>query len=906
MPVAFQDRFGTQTRLPGVDGPVDFVRLAALEERGLGRVAHLPFSLKVLLESLVRHCNGLEVREEDVLAALRVATAGAGRAEIPFLPARIVLQDFTGVPALVDLAALRAAVARLGGDPARVEPLLPAELVVDHSVQVDVHGTPEALVANMRLEFERNRERYALLKWGRQAFRTFRVVPPGVGIVHQVNLESLARVVFHEPRGDGILAWPDSVLGTDSHTPMVNGLGVVGWGVGGIEAEAAMLGQPLSMLWPEVLGVRLTGVLPPGTTATDLALTITQVLRRKGVVGRFVEFFGPGLSSMSLADRATISNMAPEYGATIAYFPIDAESLAYLRRTGRDDAHVSLVEAYARAQGIFRTDDTPDPLFSEVLNLDLATIEPSLAGPKRPQDRVPLSGLQADLRRALVAPVAERGFGLAPEALGTRVALEVNGRPTVLAHGSVAIAAITSCTNTSNPGVMLMAGLVARKAVERGLTVPAHVKTSLAPGSRVVTEYLAHAGLLPALERLGFHVVGYGCTTCIGNSGPLPEPVARAVQDGALVVAAVLSGNRNFEGRINPLTRAAWLASPPLVVAYALAGTVDVDLTTEPLATDPSGAPVYLAELWPSAEEVRERVALAEDPAVYRRLYRDLDAFNPDWNAIPEASSLLFDWRPDSTYIREPPFLVNLPSLPAPIGPVEDARVLALLGDSITTDHISPAGAIAPDGPAGRHLRSLGVAPRDFNSYGARRGNHEVMVRGTLANIRLRNRLVPGTEGGVTVHHPTGDVLSIHEASGRYLEAGVPLLLIAGREYGSGSSRDWAAKGTALLGVRAVLAESYERIHRANLVGMGVVPLQFRPGESAASLGLDGRERYRVALHDRLSPHEEVEVEARGDGRAPVRFRVILRVDTPAEMQVLRHGGVLPAVLRRMIEPTRP
>jgi len=829
------------------------------------RAARLPFSLKVLLENLLRGEDGRRVTREHIEALLAWEPTRPSEREIPFMPARVLLQDFTGVPAVVDLAAMRDAMRAMGGEPARINPLQPADLVIDHSVQVDVFGTPDALRRNTEIEFERNRERYAFLRWGQQAFGNFRVVPPDTGIVHQVNLEYLAPVVFHRPENGLQIAYPDTVLGTDSHTTMINGLGVVGWGVGGIEAEAAMLGQPTVMLIPEVVGVRLEGRLAPGATATDVVLTVTEMLRKKGVVGKFVEFYGPGVAGLALADRATIGNMAPEYGATIGFFPIDAETLAYLRLSGRDPARVALVEAYARAQGLFRTADTPDPVFSDRLELDLGTVEPSLAGPRRPQDRVPLRAGRGAWRKALAEFLKKEVDGLdrkeverwlaeggqpiatappAPKTLGDlakTVPIEMDGERGQLGHGAVVIAAITSCTNTSNPSVMLAAGLLARKAVARGLRVRPWVKTSLAPGSKVVTRYLTDTKLMADLERLGFHLVGYGCTTCIGNSGPLPDAVADAVTRGELVAAAVLSGNRNFEGRINPLVRANYLASPPLVVAYALAGTIDFDSEHDPLGADPQGRPVFLRDVWPSRE-------------------------------------------------------------PTPPGDVRGARVLALFGDSLTTDHISPAGSIAKDSPAGKYLIGLGVQPKDFNSYGARRGNHEVMLRGTFANIRLRNQLVPGVEGGWTVHLPDGERMAIYDAAMRYRDEGVPLVVIAGKEYGTGSSRDWAAKGTLLLGVRAVLAESYERIHRSNLVGMGVLPLQFLPGESAASLGLSGRETYDVeGIAAGLAPGKRITVRARGEDGKVQTFQVVARVDTPDDVEYYRHGGLLPYVLRGMV-----
>ncbi len=887
------------------------------------RAARLPFSLKVLLENLLRLEDGRRVTREHVEALLAWDPARPSEREIPFMPARVLLQDFTGVPSVVDLAAMRDAMRAMGGDPKRINPLQPADLVIDHSVQVDVFGTSDALRRNMDIEFERNRERYAFLRWGQQAFRNFRVVPPDTGIVHQVNLEYLAPVVFHRPENGLQIAYPDTVLGTDSHTTMINGLGVVGWGVGGIEAEAAMLGQPTVMLIPAVVGFRLTGRLAPGATATDAVLTVTEMLRKKGVVGKFVEFYGPGVGSLALADRATIANMAPEYGATIGFFPIDDETLAYLRLSGRDPGLIALVEAYARAQGLFRTAETPDPEFSDRLELDLGTVEPSLAGPRRPQDRVPLRTARGAWRKALTEFLKKDVDGLDPKAvegwlseggqpapttptpgalggLGKAVPIEMGGERGALRHGAVVIAAITSCTNTSNPSVMLAAGLLARKAAARGLSVRPWVKTSLAPGSKVVTRYLTDAKLMTDLERVGFFLVGYGCTTCIGNSGPVPEPVAEAIKTGDLVAAAVLSGNRNFEGRINPVVRANYLASPPLVVAYALAGTIDFDPEHDPLGTDPQGKPVFLRDVWPTPEEIRTAMRTVE-ARLFREEYAKVTEGDEHWRAMPVPAGELYAWDPASTYIKSPPFFAGMRPQPTPPADVRGARVLALLGDSVTTDHISPAGSIAKDGPAGKYLIGLGVQPKDFNSYGARRGNHEVMLRGTFANIRLRNQLVPGVEGGVTVHIPDGERMSIYDAAMRYREEGVPLVVIAGKEYGTGSSRDWAAKGTLLLGVRAVIAESYERIHRSNLVGMGVLPLQFLPGESAASLGLTGRETYDVqGIAAGLSPGKRVTVRADAGGQMKT-FQVVARVDTPDDVEYYRHGGLLPYVLRGML-----
>jgi aconitate hydratase len=896
------DAFGARSTLDTGFGRAAIYRLDALEKAGVAPgLARLPFSIKVLLEAVLRSVDGELVTAEDVRNLGGWSAAAPKDVELPFMPARVILQDFTGVPAVVDLASMRAAVKRLGADPKKINPLVPVDLVVDHSVQVDEFGSPDALRRNAEIEFERNRERYEFLRWGQKAFASFRVVPPATGIVHQVNLEYLAKGVLLKSEGGESVAMPDTLVGTDSHTTMINGLGVLGWGVGGIEAEAAMLGQPLYMVTPQVVGFRLVGRLREGTTATDLVLTVTQMLRKKGVVEKFVEFYGPGLGQMSLADRATIANMAPEYGATCGFFPVDDETLAYLRKTGRSPAEVDLVERYGKEQGLFRTAQTPDPVFTDTLELDLASVEPSLAGPKRPHDRVALSAMKESFRRALAAPVKERGFGLAPEALGTTVPLEVRGQKTEIGHGAVVIAAITSCTNTSNPSVMLGAGLLARKAVRRGLRVPAHVKTSLAPGSKVVTEYLRRSGLLPDLEALGFHVVGYGCTTCIGNSGPLPPAVSKAIADGKLVASAVLSGNRNFEGRVNPDVKANYLASPPLVVAYALAGTTDVDLANDPIGTAVDGAKVKLADVWPSQKEVAELEA-AIGAEMFQRTYGNVFDGNPDWNAIPVAGGDLFGFEEDSSYIQEPPFFQGLTKQPAPLTDIVGARVLAVLGDSVTTDHISPAGDIALASPAGRFLVSKGVEKKDFNSYGSRRGNDRVMVRGTFANIRLKNAMVPGVEGGVTVHVPSGERMDIYDAAERYRAEKTPLVVVAGKEYGSGSSRDWAAKGTLLLGVRAVIAESYERIHRSNLVGMGILPLQFKAGETAESLGLTGHESLTVrGLAGELRPRQDVEVElVRKDGTKG-SFTVTARLDTPVDINYYRNGGILQTVLRKML-----
>jgi aconitate hydratase len=895
------DVFGARSTFDTGAGQARIYRLSALEKAGVAPgLDRMPFSIKVLLESVLRSADGELVTADDVKALAAWKASSPKDAELPFMPARVILQDFTGVPAVVDLASMRAAVKRLGKDPGRINPLVPVDLVVDHSVQVDVFGSREALKKNAEIEFQRNRERYEFLRWGQRAFARFRVVPPATGIVHQVNLEYLAKGVLLKEEDGERVALPDTLVGTDSHTTMINGLGVLGWGVGGIEAEAAMLGQPLYMVTPQVVGFRLAGRLREGTTATDLVLTVTQMLRKKGVVEKFVEFFGPGLAEMSLPDRATIANMAPEYGATCGFFPVDQETLSYLGRTGRSPAEVELVERYCKEQGLFRTTATPEPLFSDTLELDLQTVEPSLAGPKRPQDRVALSQMKASFAWALVAPVKERGFGLAAEETGRSVSVEIRGRKAELRHGSVVIAAITSCTNTSNPSVMLAAGLLARKAVRRGLRVPPYVKTSLAPGSKVVTEYLRASGLLTDLEALGFHLVGYGCTTCIGNSGPLLPEVSRAVSDGRLVAAAVLSGNRNFEGRVNPDVKANYLASPPLVVACALAGTADIDLASEPLGTAADGARVLLADLWPSQKEVAELEAQV-NAEMFRSTYANVFDGNPEWNAIRVPEGDLFEFREESTYIQEPPFFQGL-TLEAPAtADIVGARVLAVLGDSVTTDHISPAGDIALASPAGRFLVSKGVEKKDFNSYGSRRGNDRVMVRGTFANIRLKNAMVPGVEGGVTVHVPSGERMDIYDAAERYRKEGTPLVVVAGKEYGSGSSRDWAAKGTLLLGVRAVIAESYERIHRSNLVGMGVLPLQFEAGQNAESLGITGREKLTIrVLAGQLRPRQHVTVQAEGDGGTS-SLAAVARLDTPIEVDYYRNGGILQTVLRKML-----
>ena len=884
------DPFGAAAEFDSPAGPRAIHRLDALRDHG--DLDSIPYSVKVLLESALRNCDGRAVTEGDVIALASYDAAKVEPVEIPFTPGRVVLQDFTGVPAVADLAAMRDAIVRMTGDPQaaeRVNPLVPCDLVIDHSVQVDAFNAPDALVINSRKEFERNRERYGFLKWGRSAFDNFRVVPPATGIVHQVNLEYLAKVVWD----DGTSLYPDSLVGLDSHTTMINGLGVLGWGVGGIEAEAAMVGRPIYMLMPEVAGVKLTGRLPEGATATDLVLRITELLREAGVVGKFVEFHGPGLDAMPVANRATIANMAPEYGATCGFFPIDDHTLSYLRLTGRPPELLETVRGYARQQGLWR-DENRDIVYSSLLELDMGEVEPSLAGPRRPQDRIPLSEMKKQWASDLAGVFAGHG---SPQGAP---AVSLDGETFHLRDGAVVIAAITSCTNTSNPEVMVGAGLLARKARQKGLARRPWVKTSLAPGSKVVTDYLERAGLIDDLEALGFHTVGYGCTTCIGNSGPLPPPVAEAVADHDMVAASVLSGNRNFEGRISPLVRANYLASPPLVVAYALAGTVDVDLTGDPLGRDSDGAPVYLRDLWPSPGEIAEIIAECITPDQFRRQYGQVFEGPPEWREIAADPSLLYDWDPDSTYIQEPPFFAGLTAEPGEISPISGARVLVYLGDSVTTDHISPAGSIAPDSPAGRFLQKRGVPVLMFNSYGSRRGNDQVMTRGTFANIRVRNRLAPETEGGWTTDFTDGRVKTVYEASVRYREAGVPTIVLAGYDYGMGSSRDWAAKGTFLLGVKAVLAASYERIHRSNLIGMGVLPLEFQDGQTASGLGLDGTEIFDMDIDDGLQPRQLVNVTARRPGGGETRFAARARIDTPVEIDYYRNGGILHTVLKEM------
>ena len=923
--------FGSQSLLKTASGPVTIYRLPALAKSGLANIDRLPFSLRVLLESCLRNVDDFVVTEEHVRQVALWNAAAPAQVEVPFLPGRVVLQDFTGVPAVVDLAALRSAMVRMGGDPKKINPLVPCDLVIDHSVQVDAFGTADSLEQNLQLEFERNLERYQLLRWAQQAFSNFRVVPPATGIVHQVNLEYLAKGVLTKKRSPGVatpglpelIAYPDSLVGTDSHTTMINGLGVVGWGVGGIEAEAVMLGQPIYMLLPEVVGFKLTGKLSEGTTATDLVLTVTQMLRRHGVVGKFVEFYGPGLSAMTLADRATIANMAPEYGATMGFFPVDDETLRYMKRTGRTANEVDLVERYYKEQGMFRTDASPEPEFSSTLALDLSQVEASLAGPKRPQDRIALTGMKSQWRQDLATTFGKTS----PSPASTPSAMTSEGGPAVadalvappdsglagirvhyanenfsLHDGAVVIAAITSCTNTSNPSVLVAAGLLARNAVAKGLSQKPWVKTSLAPGSRVVTEYLQKAGLDKSLDELGFNTVGYGCTTCIGNSGPLPEPIAQAVRDGNLVASAVLSGNRNFEGRVNPDVKANYLASPPLVVAYAIAGTTDIDLTTEPLGQGKDGHDVFLKDIWPSSKEIEETIASSITPEMFQEQYASATKGPAEWQAISGTTGELYRWDDASTYVHEPPFFQNMPVVPGAILPISGARCLLSLGDSVTTDHISPAGSIKSTSPAGLYLQGLGVSPLNFNQYGARRGDDRVMTRGTFANIRIKNLLVPGVEGSVTRYLPTNEQMSVYEASMRYQAHHTPLVVLAGSEYGTGSSRDWAAKGTYLLGIKAVIATSFERIHRSNLVGMGVLPLQFRTGESRDSLGLDGTEVFDITIDDKVKPLQAVEVTAtKADGTA-VHFVTTCRIDTPVEVEYYRNGGILHTVLRQLVK----
>ena len=895
--------FNAKDTLTTSHGTYTYYRLEKLEADGLTKLAKLPFSIRVLLEAALRQVNGRDVTEQDVRNLAGWKPKADERLAMPFKPGRVVMQDFTGVPAIVDLAAMRSAMARLGGDPKLINPVIPVDLVIDHSVQVDFFATADALQRNAEMEFLRNRERYEFLHWGQRAFENFRVVPPATGIVHQVNLEYLAKgVLIREVNGEKV-AFPDTLVGTDSHTTMINGLGVVGWGVGGIEAEAAMLGQAIDMLTPDVIGFRLSGQLSEGVTPTDLTLTVTQMLRAHGVVGKFVEFYGPGLEAMSLADRAMIANMSPENGATITFFPVDQETLNYLRLSGRSDEEIELVEKYCQAQQLFRTGDTPDPEFTSSLELDISTVKPSLSGPKLPHERVDLSEMKKAFRRSLTSPKSERGFELAPEDLNKEATFGTNGTTSTMRHGSLVIAAITSCTNTSNPAVMIGAGLVAKKAIEKGIKVKPYVKTSLAPGSRVVTDYLEAANLLEPLAELGFNVVGFGCTTCIGNSGPLPGEVVKAVTSQDLIASAVLSGNRNFEGRIHPYSLANYLASPPLVVAYALAGTVDIDLTSEPLGEDQDGNPVFLKDVWPTSQEILDTINTSVRPEMFKERYENVFTANETWNNIKGGDSEIYDWDDASTYIQEPPFFLDLsPEVPS-IGDIREARAMAVLGDSITTDHISPAGAIPMDSPAGEYLQSKDVAPQYFNSYGSRRGNDRVMTRGTFANIRLKNKIVPGVEGGFTKYFPTGESSTIYGASQKYKADGTPLVVLAGSMYGTGSSRDWAAKGTLLLGIKVVIAQSYERIHRSNLVGMGVLPLQFKEGENAASLGLDGTETFSIeGLSDEMAPNTEVSVKAAKEDGSTVAFTAITRLDTAVDVEYYRNGGILHTVLRERLK----
>ncbi|MFO1407472.1 MAG: aconitate hydratase AcnA [Steroidobacteraceae bacterium] len=885
-----KDSFKTRQTLSVGGQSLEIYSLPAIQGHDLGR---LPYSLKILLENLLRHEDGVNVTRADIEALLDWNAKAAPSHEIAFTPARVIMQDFTGVPGIVDLAAMREAMVALGGNAQDINPLAPVELVIDHSVQVDAYGTPDALRENNEIDFSRNGERYSFLRWGQSAFRNFKVVPPATGIVHQVNVEHLARVVFAE----GGVAYPDTVVGTDSHTTMVNGLGVLGWGVGGIEAEAAMLGQPVTMLIPHVIGFRLKGSLPAGATATDLVLTITEMLRKKGVVDKFVEFFGDGLASLPLADRATIANMAPEFGSTCGIFPIDEETIRYLELTGRPAAQIALVEAYAKAQGLWRTNGMREADYTDVLELDLATVVPSLAGPKRPQDRVPLSVSKDTYRKHLAPMVAER-TAKNPSATG-KATVTSGGTSFELTDGAVMIAAITSCTNTSNPNVLIAAGLVARKAHERGLTAKPWVKTSLAPGSRVVTDYLQKAGLLVDLESVGFYVVGYGCTTCIGNSGPLRPEISDGLKAGDIVATSVLSGNRNFEGRVHAEVKMNFLASPPLVVAYALAGTMDIDLAKEPIGTGKDGKPVFLKDLWPTPQEVQQAVAASVDSTMFKKSYASVFSGDANWQAIQVPAGEVYRWDDASTYVRNPPYFQGMPKQPGAVGDIRGARALAVLGDSVTTDHISPAGNIAKSSPAAKYLVGQGVQPADFNQYGARRGNHEVMMRGTFANIRLRNLMLPGTEGGVTLHVPTGEQMSIYDAAVKYKAEGTPLVVLAGKEYGTGSSRDWAAKGTMLLGVKAVIAESFERIHRSNLIGMGVLPLQFKDGQNAQTLGLTGRETFEITGLEGGAA-KTVTVTATPAAGAPIRFEARVRIDTPKERDYYRHGGILQYVLRQL------
>jgi aconitate hydratase len=901
---AYPTAFGSRDQFSLADGSAATIfRISQIDKLGLADTTKLPFSIRVLLEAALRNHDGFLVRDQDVVA-LATWSPASEKVEVPFIPARVILQDFTGVPVVVDLAALRDAMVALGGDPKKVNPLVPVDLVIDHSIQVDYSGRyADASSRNIEIEYARNQERYEFLKWGQLNLDNFRAVPPGRGIVHQVNLEWIAQVAFVKNEDGTATYYPDTLVGTDSHTTMINGLGVLGWGVGGIEAEAAMLGQPMYMLLPDVIGFKLTGKLKPGVTATDMTLRITEMLRKKGVVDKFVEYYGDGLASMSLADRATVANMAPEYGATCGFFPVDDATLDYLRLSGRDEEHVKNVEAYYRAQGLFRTAETPDPIYTDTLTLDLSTVEPALAGPKRPQDRINLADMKNDWDKCLTAPIGHKGHGVAADQVDAAVSYTDEGGAThTLKQGAVVIAAITSCTNTSNPGVMIAAGLVARKAVARGVKIAPWVKPSLGPGSRVVTDYYDAAGLTADLDKLGFATVGYGCTTCIGNSGPIDSGIEAAIKQGKLVAASVLSGNRNFEGRVHSAVKANFLASPPLVVAYAIAGTVNIDLQNDAIATDADGNPVYLREIWPTDEEIAATIKAAITPELFRKRYADATS-EPRWNAIPAIENDLYAWKESSTYIQLPPFFEGMGLTPDPIKPITGAKVLLKLGDSITTDHISPAGDIEAGGPAGRFLAEAGIAKADFNSFGSRRGNDRIMVRGTFANVRIRNQMAPGTEGGVTRYLPTGEVMAVYDAAQKYKADGTPLIVLAGEQYGTGSSRDWAAKGTFLLGVRAVISKSFERIHRSNLVGMGVLPLNFLPGEDAASLGLDGTETFSIpSLSDDVKPLQQIDVVATKTDGTDFIFKAIVRLDTPVDVNYYRNGGILQTVLRKMAQ----
>ena len=901
---AYPTAFGSRDQFSLADGSAATIfRISQIDKLGLADTSKLPFSIRVLLEAALRNHDGFLVRDQDVVA-LATWSPGSEKVEVPFIPARVILQDFTGVPVVVDLAALRDAMVALGGDPKKVNPLVPVDLVIDHSIQVDFSGRyADASSRNIEIEYARNQERYEFLKWGQLNLDNFRAVPPGRGIVHQVNLEWIAQVAFVKNEDGTATYYPDTLVGTDSHTTMINGLGVLGWGVGGIEAEAAMLGQPMYMLLPDVIGFKLTGKLKPGVTATDMTLRITEMLRKKGVVDKFVEYYGDGLASMTLADRATVANMAPEYGATCGFFPVDDATLDYLRLSGRDEEHVKNVEAYYRAQGLFRTAETPDPIYTDTLTLDLSTVEPALAGPKRPQDRINLADMKSDWDNCLTAPIGHKGHGVAADQVDAAVSYtDEDGQTHTLKQGAVVIAAITSCTNTSNPGVMIAAGLVARKAVARGVKIAPWVKPSLGPGSRVVTDYYDAAGLTADLDKLGFATVGYGCTTCIGNSGPIDSGIEAAIKQGKLVAASVLSGNRNFEGRVHSSVKANFLASPPLVVAYAIAGTVNIDLQNDAIATDADGNPVYLREIWPTDEEIAATIKAAISPELFRKRYADATS-EPRWNAIPASENDLYAWKESSTYIQLPPFFEGMGLTPDPIKPITGAKVLLKLGDSITTDHISPAGDIEASGPAGRFLAEAGIAKADFNSFGSRRGNDRIMVRGTFANVRIRNQMAPGTEGGVTRYLPTGEVMAVYDAAQLYKADGTPLIVLAGDQYGTGSSRDWAAKGTFLLGVRAVISKSFERIHRSNLVGMGVLPLNFLPGEDAASLGLDGTETFSIpSLSDDVKPLQHIDIVATKTDGTDFIFKAIVRLDTPVDVNYYRNGGILQTVLRKMAQ----